>query len=844
MAEEDLIKPVSTDETAGSNTAGDMDPASLRLLHGEAPYIQARRERHGLDPNTPNLVGLSLSGGGIRSATFSLGVMQAMASADVLKRVDYLSTVSGGGYMGSSLTWLTSELAAKDKPAECETDFGFEHHNFPYGCEDPRPLEDDESLVHGTDQKIRHRQVNRDQRGMLRYLRDHGYYLTPGAGISAMSLLGAVVRGSFLNLLVWIPIFVSIMVLILFAGERYGGDMSLPVLSGWIDDLAGESYCRADADDYSEICDLLDDGYIQAPGSSEYLERTAVSDAVAPVQENIAQLAGFAVAFYLSILLIAAMLLTLVVYAFLTQMSRQESERSRDIWYALRRGVSRGATRGIPVAMVLLLVGVLPLIALLAQTWFVASGPVAFVAGVLLSMKGFLVSGDKEPSALAVIAPQIGAVLFLYGVITISYQLAFMLYNSHSYFPQQTDWLIPFSWVVLLIAFLTGWLTNTNYISIHRYYRDRLMETFMPDINAALANETGMAMGANGAFMRDFGEVHDAVGPYHIVNTNVVLVNSEDAKYRSRGGDNFILSPLYCGSNATGWCETDEYMGGSMTLPTAVAISGAAANPNTGVGGIGLTRNLFVSLSMSLLNLRLGYWAVNPSVAGGIGGSLATPNHFVPGMYSFGNALGFESLGFSEHRRFLQLSDGGHFENTGLYELIRRRVKLAIVCDGGADPEFSFSDLQTMVQRVDVDFGAVLNILDSESPDQMLPKTPENPEYPEGAGFAKQGFMLIKVSYADSQVGWIIYMKTTLIEDVSFKVKGYKAQHSDFPDQSTADQFFDEVQFQAYRELGYAIAEEMLKHKVPEEMRTGLAFEFDSDDESAAPVLADYISAL
>lgn len=324
-----------------------------------------------------------------------------------------------------------------------------------------------------------------------------------------------------------------------------------------------------------------------------------------------------------------------------------------------------------------------------------------------------------------------------------------------------------------------------------------------------------------------FAEANEPRTPYHVINTNVVLVNSEVPTYQHRGGDNFILSPLYCGSNSTGWCPTEKFMEGRMTMATAVAISGAAANPNTGVGGVGLTRNLFVSLAMSLLNLRLGYWALRPdqqdceereqerSKWRGLG---RTPNHFRPGAYSFGNALGIERLGFREGRRFVQLSDGGHFENTGLYELIRRRVRLAIVCDGGADLDFSFSDVQTTVRRVEEDFGARIKLLTKNSPDQIVPKTQPDSFYPKHAEFADQGHMVGHITYADGSDGWLIFMKTTMIAGVSFKVKGYKAQNPNFPDQTTADQFFDEVQFEAYRELGFVIADDMLKADVPDEI--------------------------
>ena len=67
-----------------------------------------------------SLVGLALSGGGIRSATFSLGVMQALAKNDLMKYVDILSTVSGGGYIGASLTWLTSGQAGSVQAASVQ----------------------------------------------------------------------------------------------------------------------------------------------------------------------------------------------------------------------------------------------------------------------------------------------------------------------------------------------------------------------------------------------------------------------------------------------------------------------------------------------------------------------------------------------------------------------------------------------------------------------------------------------------------------------------------------------------------------------------------------------------
>jgi hypothetical protein len=96
----------------------------------------------------------------------------------------------------------------------------------------------------------------------------------------------------------------------------------------------------------------------------------------------------------------------------------------------------------------------------------------------------------------------------------------------------------------------------------------------MPDIPRALKNKTGKAVGADAATLQQVGNPDDPRGPYLILNTNVILVDSKEPVYRQRGGDNFILTALYCGSNATGWRRSDQFMGGKMTLSTAVAISG------------------------------------------------------------------------------------------------------------------------------------------------------------------------------------------------------------------------------------------------------------------------------
>ena len=335
------------------------------------------------------------------------------------------------------------------------------------------------------------------------------------------------------------------------------------------------------------------------------------------------------------------------------------------------------------------------------------------------------------------------------------------------------------------------------------------MEAFMP-----CPNTEGKPTAAKDADKAELSDMYSKHAPYHLVNTNVVLVDSDDSRWRVRGGDAFLLSPKYCGSTATGWRKTACYMKKDpLTLATAVAISGAAANPNTGAGGSGPTRKPLLSLLMALLNVRLGYWVPHPNPEKYRFQRIA--NHFRAAYHEL------SPRGYKEHRKLLQISDGGHFENLGVYELVRRKVKLIICCDGSADPEFSFSDLQFLVRRIGTDFGARIEFDSNNHLERIIPRDPDpqkvidqdpNTEaYPVGVKFAERGYIKGKIIYPDGTESTLILLKTTMIKDLGIRLKGYKGAHPDFPDQSTADQFFDEEQFEAYRELGYEIAKRMIE---------------------------------
>ena len=439
-----------------------------------------------------------------------------------------------------------------------------------------------------------------------------------------------------------------------------------------------------------------------------------------------------------------------------------------------------------------------------------AGGALSVAAGIAGGLGSFAGSGaagrGKVPvGPLAAVA----SVLVLYGLALVAFDLAARVAEAGS---PGADALF---WGVVAASLLTGWFVNLNYISIHRYYRDRLMEAFLPrpDTDGTTAAACGAdCMALDDACVRN--------GPYHLINANLVLVDSDRPRWRKRGGDGFLLSPRYCGSTATGWVPTADYMRRDpLTLPTAVAISGAAAHPNTGAGGAGPTRGTLLSLLMALLNVRLGYWVPHPrpDLFGGRSRRQAAANHFRAAWHEL------HPRGYAENRNLLQLSDGGHFENLGVYELVRRRVQVIVCCDAAADPGFDFKDLQVLMRRVETDFAARIEFEGEERIERLIPREPDpvlvrardphTDAYPVGARFAERGYVRGTVHYPDGGRSTLILVKTALISGLDLGIRGYQGANRAFPDQSTADQFFDEEQFEAYRQLGWEIADRLVEDR-------------------------------
>lgn len=167
----------------------------------------------------------------------------------------------------------------------------------------------------------------------------------------------------------------------------------------------------------------------------------------------------------------------------------------------------------------------------------------------------------------------------------------------------------------------------------------------------------------------------------------------------------------------------------------------------------------------------------------------------------------------SEEAAYLDLSDGGHFENLGIYELIRRRTDFIISSDASMDGDYSFDDLGRAVELVRTDFGVNIRFGDDDTDlAGVLPGTDIANAFRKKFNLAKRGYALGTIEYPaiperslEKKSGHFLYIKSTLTRGLPADLYGYKAQNPAYPDQSTADQFFDEAQFEAYRELGYRL---------------------------------------
>jgi hypothetical protein len=356
-------------------------------------------------------------------------------------------------------------------------------------------------------------------------------------------------------------------------------------------------------------------------------------------------------------------------------------------------------------------------------------------------------------------------------------------------------------WVLLaylLLCLVASYFININKFSLHGMYRMRLIRAYLGASNMHRNPNrfTGFDKSDN-VQMRDLAPQK----PLHVVNMTLNLVHGSNLAWQQRKAESFTSTRLHTGSCRVGYQNSDTYGGRyndkpnktAITLGTTMTISGAAASPNMGYHSSPL-----LTLVMTLFNARLGWWLGNPQSAKAI---WARPGPRY-GIRPFVD----EAFGLTtDTNKWLYLSDGGHFENLGIYEMVLRRCRYIVVSDAGADPNYNYEDLANAVRKIRIDMGIPI---DFDKP--VMPMSETHRVAPEYAGHhCAIGHIRYNSVDLGAEDGLLIYIKASLNGNETPDILHYGTINKSFPQQPTSDQFYDESQFESYRRLGLHVIEEI-----------------------------------
>jgi hypothetical protein len=422
---------------------------------------------------------------------------------------------------------------------------------------------------------------------------------------------------------------------------------------------------------------------------------------------------------------------------------------------------------------------------------------------------------------------------------------------------------------MLAIALIMGRRVDINEFSMHTFYKNRLSRCYLgavrpgrrsPDPFTGFDNTSMVTVGDRcynlppfvsellpRSYTRDHAtqEKGEYDGPFPIFCATLNLTTGEDLATQERKGTSFAFTPLLSGYTVewtdgeennhvsfNGYVPTDTYAypksqhnaRGGIHVDSAVAISGAAANPN-----MGYNSNPALAFLMTLFNVRLGWWISNPRRMDmwRAENARATPRFAL--WHLFRELFG----AVGDSAAYVNLSDGGHFENMGLYELVRRRCKFILVCDAESDSDMTFGGMGMAITKCRADFGAEIDL--DLRPLRIDPATGYSKahcvvgtiQYPPpwasatGAASKRTACECLEAAEKDLFTGIIVYMKSSLVGDEPADLLAYQLKSPTFPQDSTANQWFTESMFEAYRRLGHHVAMTTMKPALPP-LQTGI----------------------
>jgi hypothetical protein len=871
-------------------------PTFAKVQAEELKELEKLRERRGVKvPASRDRVGLAFSGGGIRSATINLGILQALARHGLLRRIDYLSTVSGGGFIGG---WLERWIRER----------GIDHVEKHLG-----------QRVEGQPEKTA------PEPPPVNFLRDYSNYLTPRMGVLGPDTWAAIatyLRNVILNQAILVGFLGALLVAPWILGSffDYGpGGFPPPLAVGIAGAVLIVMAVAGGVVNTSTCATGEDRGYTR--------QRDVVLMVVLPL---------FAGAFLFNYAIwrkpeiwtfLFCLLAGTAVYAVghlcgwvISKVSFRKTPSAvpdfRNVLWALPSGAFAGvevyglrrlihvweanslpgrwhaASWGAPLFVVaFLLAGTLHIgLAKFAlrneiQEWWARLGGLLMLWGLVWSvffalaiyaplgvtllgkflwtrrvlLWGWILhsgigarlgwgtgtGGKGTSSTWKEVVAKAAPFVFVAGLLVLLAcgveQLAVHFSKLPADLPQgdiERYWVnadaiqAAFLWILLGAALgvmaLLAWRVDINRFSMNLLYRNRLVRCYLgasneqrkaqkftgfdpnDDLPLALFGKPELEKGKNETERKLYS------GPYPILNATLNVTHGERLAWQERKAESFVFTPLFCGyefpemkpsvnlvrsaeEKVETYLATEEWAfpaegqnPGGPKLGLAISTSGAAVSPN-----MGFHTYPPLAFLMTMFNVRLGEWLANPRYARPQLRYQRTSPEGGPEFSLF--YLLCELFGSTTDRsRYVYLSDGAHFENLGIYELVRRECDFILASDAGADPDYVFGDLVNAIRKCRADLGAEIRL----NVDPLRP----DPESRLSRTHAVRG----EIRYRDGKVGQLLYFKSCLTGDEPNDVRDYQRQHPEFPQQSTGDQWFDESQFESYRMLGYRAAEAMI----------------------------------
>jgi hypothetical protein len=371
--------------------------------------------------------------------------------------------------------------------------------------------------------------------------------------------------------------------------------------------------------------------------------------------------------------------------------------------------------------------------------------------------------------------------------------------------------LLPPAGVLLLF----GWRVDINEFSMHSYYRNRLTRCYLGASNTQ--RDPDPLTGFDTADVSDlqfwtFVPNQGYTGPFPIFCSSLNISVGEDLAWQERKAASFAFTPLFSGYHIpwtgrsysgklsyNGFVPTERfaYPNGGINISTVAAISGAAISPNWGYH-----TSPPMAFLLTMFNVRLGWWMPNPRrsfLAFDPEGQAPKGERFPHPRFA-PNQLLRELLGqIGDDRKFVYLTDGGHFDNMGLYELVRRRCYEIVICDAEQDSGPVFEGIGMAIRKCRIDFGVEIDLDLNKLATDAVTKV------------SKVHWITGTIKYPETgnaPPGTILYIKSSITGKEAADVYNYRLQHSPFPQDSTMDQWFTESQFESYRRLGQQVVDQ------------------------------------